>query len=552
MSLQPQPLGEIPELTAHIAHAAFPKASVVMWLRDEFGRLYDDEDFRARFSTRGRPALPPWRLALVTVLQFMEHLSDRQAAEMLRARIDWKYALSLELDDPGFHFSVLAEFRARLVQGRQEALLLDKMLERFKVHGLVKARGKQRTDSTHVLAAVRDLHLCELVGETMRAALNDLAVVAPDWLQSIVAPEWYKRYGHRVEDYRLPHGVPNLERYAVEVGEDGFALLDALEAQGAPQGAREVPMVATLRKMWSLHFIRQNGRVVWRAPKTLPPVGERLQSPYDPEMHYSTKRNLEWSGYKVHFTESCDQDTVHLITHVHTTPAMAYDGSSTAVIHQKLADKGLAPAEHDVDSAYVDAELLVTSQRDHGIQLMGPIRQSSSWQTRMGQGYDLPHFQVDWEREQVTCPQGKTSVSWQPTKRRDAQGEPPRIAARFGRADCGPCVARSLCTPAKEARRAVYLHLRDEYEALRAARIRMHDPVWKVQYQVRAGIEGTLSQGVRAFGVRRSRYVGLAKTGLHEVLAATGINALRVADWLRSKPRAKTRVSPFVGLGAVT
>lgn len=415
MSLLPQPLGEIPELTARIARAAFPKGSVVMRLRDEFGRLYDDEDFRTLFSTRGRPALPPWRLALVTVLQFMEHLSDRQAAEMLRARIDWKYALSLELDDPGFHFSV----------------------------------------------------------------------------------------------------------------------------------------VATLRKVWSLHFIRQDSRVVWRAPKTLPPVGERLQSPYDPEMHYSTKRNLEWSGYKVHFTESCDQDTVHLITHVHTTPAMAYDGSSTAVIHQKLADKGLAPAEHYVDSAYVDAELLVTSQRDHGIQLMGPIRQSSSWQTRMGQGYDLPHFQVDWEREQVTCPQGKTSVSWQQTKRRDAQGEPPRIAVRFGRADCGPCVARSLCTPAKEARRAVYLHLRDEYEALRAARMRMHDPVWKVQYQVRAGIEGTLSQGVRAFGVRRSRYVGLAKTGLHEVLAATGINALRVADWLRSKPRAKTRVSPFVALGAV-
>ena len=167
MSLHPTPIGEIPAETVRIARAAFPKGSLVTRLRDEFSVIYQDEDFGRLYPDRGQPALAPWRLALVMVLQFLENLSDRQAADAVRARIDWKYALGLELTDPGFHFSVLTEFRARLVAGNAEYLLLDRMLERFKTRSLVKARGKQRTDSTHVLAAVHDLHLLELVGETM-------------------------------------------------------------------------------------------------------------------------------------------------------------------------------------------------------------------------------------------------------------------------------------------------------------------------------------------------------------------------------------------------
>lgn len=154
MSLHQQAIGDIPAETVRIAHAAFPKGTVVMGLRDEFSTLYRDADFAALYPTRGQPALAPWRLALVTVFQFLEHLSDRQAADAVRARIDWKYALGLELADPGFHFSGLAEFRQRLVAGGAEHLLLDRMLDHFKARGLVKARGKQRTDSTHVLGAV--------------------------------------------------------------------------------------------------------------------------------------------------------------------------------------------------------------------------------------------------------------------------------------------------------------------------------------------------------------------------------------------------------------
>jgi transposase len=550
MSLHPEPIGEIPTETARVACAAFPGGTVTTRLRDEFATLYEDADFRTLYPSRGQPGLAPWRLALVTVFQFLEHLSDRQAADAVRGRIDWKYALGLELTDPGFHFSVLAEFRARLVAGKAEHLLLDKMLERFKARGLVRARGKQRTDSTHVLAAVHDLHLLELVAETLRATLDDLAAVVPDWLRKVAQPAWFKRYGRRVEDYRLPKRQDEREALAIEIGLDGFALLDALDAPNAPAAARQEPMVGTLRDVWRIHYAREeNGPPRWRAGAELPPVGERLQSPYDPEAHYSTKRQMEWSGYKVHVTETCDADAAHLVTHVMTCPAMQPDMASTAGIHKCLSDKGLLPAEHFVDAGYVDAALLVDSQRDHGVSLEGPVRAVAKRQNEAEQAYEQRHFAIDWERQQVTCPQGKTSVTWRAGL--DDVGAP-RICAIFSRTDCGACAVRTLCTSAKEARRSIYFHPRPEYEALNKARARMNDPAWKERYHVRAGIEGTLSQGVRAFGMRRSRYIGLAKTGLQQVCTAAALNASRVVHWLAGTPRAKTRVTRFAALAQAT
>jgi transposase len=546
MSLHPEPIGEVPVETARVARAAFPRGTVITRLRDEFTSLYEDTDFRTLYPARGQPGLPPWRLALVTVFQFLEHLSDRQAADAVRGRIDWKYALGLELTDPGFHFSVLAEFRARLVAGKAEHLLLDSMLERFKARDLVKARGKQRTDSTHILAAVHDLHLLELVAETLRATLDDLAAVVPDWLRKVAHPVWFKRYGRRIEDYRLPKPRNEREALALEIGRDGFTLLDALAAPDAPVAARQQPMVGTLRDVWRIHYAREgDGPPRWRAGAELPPVGERLQSPYDPEAHYSTKRQMEWSGYKVHVTETCDAHAAHLITHVMTCPAMPPDMASTAEIHQCLADKGLLPAEHFVDAGYVDAALLVGSQRDHGVSLEGPVRAVAKRPNEAEQAYEQRHFAIDWERQQVICPQGKASVTWRAGL--DDAGAP-RICAVFSRSDCGACAVRVLCTSAKEARRSVYFHPRPEYEALNKARARMDNPAWKERYHVRAGIEGTLSQGVRAFGMRRSRYIGLAKTGLQQVCIATALNVSRIAHWLAEAPRAKTRVTRFAAL----
>jgi transposase len=193
MSLHPHIIAPVPEHTARVARAAFPKGHPSLTFRDALGTIFQDEDFRAFFPVRGQPGLPPWRLALVTIMPFREHLADRQAAEAVRARIDWKYLLGLELTDPGFDFSVLSAFRDRLLAGSAEALLLDKLLERCRALGWLKARGQQRTDSTHVLAAVRVLNRLELVAETLRAALNALATVAPAWLQAVSPLAWYER-----------------------------------------------------------------------------------------------------------------------------------------------------------------------------------------------------------------------------------------------------------------------------------------------------------------------------------------------------------------------
>jgi len=256
MSLHPQPIGPIPEQTARVAHAAFPKGHPYLTFRDALGTIFQDEDFTALFPAWGYPGLPPWRLALVTLMQFREHLADRQAAEAVRARIDWKYLLGLDLTDPGFDFSVLSEFRDRLLAGSAEALLLEKLLERCRTMGLLKARGQQRTDSTHVLAAIRVMNRLELVAETLRATLNELATVAPAWLQAMAPLAWYERYGKRIEDTRLPQGQASRDAYAQIVGEDGFALLDALEAPETPAHLRELPVMTALRQTWQRHYDR--------------------------------------------------------------------------------------------------------------------------------------------------------------------------------------------------------------------------------------------------------------------------------------------------------
>src|SRR3954454_24181199 len=191
MSLRPQPTASIPEETQRVAHAAFPKGTLCLRIAEELGPLYGDAQFAALFPARGQPAASPARLATVSVLQYVEGLSDRQAADAVRGRIDWKYALGLELTDPGFDHTVLSEFRCRLINGQAEQQLLDSILERCRELELIRPRGRQRTDSTHVLAAVRVLNRLERVGETIRAALNDLAVMAPDWLQALAPPEWY-------------------------------------------------------------------------------------------------------------------------------------------------------------------------------------------------------------------------------------------------------------------------------------------------------------------------------------------------------------------------
>ena len=259
MSLRPQLLSPVPDETARVARAAFGNTNTYLTLRDQLGTIFTDDDFAAFYPARGRPVEAPWRLALVTVWQFVENLSDRQAADAVRGRIDWKYALSLELTDPGFDYSVLSEFRTRLVTGSAEQRLLDAVLDCCRERGWLKARGRQRTDSTQVLARVRAVNRLECVAETLRNALNSLAVVAPAWLRAHSPAEWPERYGRRRDDSRLPAGQEERRVYARQVGEDGHALLAAVAAPEAPAWLQEVPAVQTLRRVWVQQFYVEAG-----------------------------------------------------------------------------------------------------------------------------------------------------------------------------------------------------------------------------------------------------------------------------------------------------
>ena len=250
MSLQPQTTDPVPDETQRVARAAFPKGNRYMRMRDELGEVYTDGLFAELFPRRGQPAKSPGRLAWVTVLQFAEGLSDRQAAEAVRGRIDWKYVLGLELTDPGFDYSVLSEFRERLVTGQTESALLDELLTRLQQRGLLKARGQQRTDSTHILAAVRQLNRVEIVGETLRRALNELAALVPDWLKVLAPPDWFTRYGRRFEQMRLPKERAERERLLETIGRDGLALLEAVRTAPQAKQLQQLAGVEFLRRMW--------------------------------------------------------------------------------------------------------------------------------------------------------------------------------------------------------------------------------------------------------------------------------------------------------------
>src|SRR5262249_10786228 len=238
--------------------------TVYLALRDELGTLFADEDFTALYPTRGQPAEAPWRLALVTIFQFVENLSDRQAADALRARIDWKYALGLELIDPGFDSSVLCEFRSRLLAGSSEQRLLDAVPYRCRERGWLKARGRQRTDSTHVLARVRVTNRLVCAQEALRHALNVLAVAAPAWLLANSDAAWAERYCRRCDESRVPAGQEQRLSLARQVREDGRALLAAIDAPGAPHWLGGLPAVLTLRLLWLQQFYQQGQQLRWR------------------------------------------------------------------------------------------------------------------------------------------------------------------------------------------------------------------------------------------------------------------------------------------------
>jgi transposase len=544
MSMHPHPIPAIPEETARVARAILPQGNVYLQMRDELGTLYQDEDFRDLFPSRGQPAAAPWRLALVTLMQYAEGLTDRQAADAVRTRIDWKYVLSLELTDSGFDFSVLSEFRGRLLAHGAERRLFDRLLEQFRARGWIKARGKQRTDSTHVLAAIRTLRRLECVGETMRHALNVLAEVAPAWLLEHMDSEWVDRYEKRFSDFRLPKNTKARVALAETIGADGRWLLESVYAETSLPWLAALEAIQTLRRVWIQHYHAREQGTAWRADDELPPSALLITSPSDIEARYSRKKSTAWTGYKVHFTETCEDNEPHFIVAVMTTDATTADGSVLEELHADEAAHELLPHQHLVDTGYVDADVLAGSQMRYQVDLVGPVIPDTSWASIAADRFEHSDFLIDWQAKQVVCPAGQTSRDWGHIP--DRHGKP-GLRVRFPLLACRACSLHDRCTQTE----AYVLILRPDeqtYTALQKARKRQETPEFRVLYAKRAGIEGTVAQAVRTCEMRRARYIGSKKLRLQAFFTATAINMLRACAWLADGTHASPPVSRFARL----
>ncbi len=566
MSMRPQPWPEPSEEIAAAVRAMYSGREVPLpvAIRDQLGELFTDEAFGAGFAARGKPGWSPGRLALVTVLQMSENLTDRQAAEAAREKISWKYALGMTLSDPGFDASILSEFRARLIAHSLEERVLDVLLARLGELGLVKAGGKQRTDSTHVLAAVRDLNRLELAGESVRAAAEALAVAAPGWLPTVIdLGDWTKRYGARVDSWRLPTSQVKRKRLAETYGNDAVTLLRAVYAPEAPDWLQELPAVEVLRRVlvqnYSIRTDTHGREVITRREADtdgLPPGRVRISSPYDTDTRWAAKgEDLVWNGYKVHLSETCHTtDTAeirgrtpqptppevpNLITNVATTDATVPDVAMTDPIHQMLEGRGLLPEQHYLDSGYPSAALMTRSRTEFGVELITPLLSDQSPQARADAGYDRASFSIDFDHQQATCPQGHTSSSWNPVTQRDTD----TIVISFSATTCGPCPVREQCTTSRTRRRQLTVHPRDIHTAQRQARALQDTKPWQDTYALRAGIEGTIHQAVTVCDIRHARYRGLRKVHLQHIFSAVALNLIRLNAYWNAHPMDRTRTS---------
>ncbi len=457
MSLRPRPGEQVPPLTAQITRASNPGGTTAIWVRDRHDGLWCDEDFADWYPRDGRPSLSPAQLATVCVLQFLLSLSDRQAAEAVRCRIDFKYALALELDDPGFHHSVLSDFRERLAEGDRADQLLDLALVRLKDAGLVRERTTQRTDSTHVLAAVRDLTRLELVTEAVRSALEEVAGISPHLLDELVDEDWGLRYGRPV---RLGKNPTKPMTRILATGRDAVRLLEHLHRRGA--SLMPGPRVQVLRQIMVQNYHRDAaGHLRWRTAEKeggagLPPSSRAIVSPYGTSARDARHGHIiSWKGFAAHLTETCAPEGPNVITDVATTAATTHDSQPVPGIHTRLSHRGLLPTEHLVDAGYTSLPHLEHASREHQVTVSGPLKSNPTHQHRRGEGFARDDFHIDFDRQQVTCPQGQVSQGWHGPYPTSSPTAAPLIVARFAKSQCQPCPARAQCTTSRESHRIV-------------------------------------------------------------------------------------------------
>jgi transposase len=524
MSLQWQLSREVPADIAEIGQRLLPKDNLYRQIGDRFNELFPEESvFDAFHDTAGRGVIPRLLLALVTVLQMMERVPDRTAADFVVSRLDWKYALHLPLGFTGFHFTNLNHWRALLEKKQDERVFFDELVHKLQAAGLIKNRGKMRTDSTHILAVVQRLGQMELVSETVRLALRATTEVASDWVEQTVPGDLQERYSERQREYGLTGD--EVRRKLVLAGTDGFRLLDYVD-QSAPQVVRVLSAIETLRQVLSQQF---------PAGPEQPPTSKRptggdiVESPHEAEARRGTKRRQSWTGYKLQITETCDEDQPRLIVEIEVTGALENDSPELPKVQERLEERGTLPGEQQVDQGYMSGKNLVTSAA-RGVNLMGkPLAD-----TQGPEGFRQGDFQIDESAKRATCPEGQTSKVWAECK--DPAGGPSTIKIRFDATTCQQCACFGKCTSSTKGRS---LTLNPYREALETRRSEAKTEAFLTKLHIRAGIEATISEAVRRYGLRSARYRGRARLRLQAYFTAVAMNLRRLGRWwAQARPQA--------------
>ena len=334
------------------------------------------------------------------------------------------------------------------------------------------------------------------------------------------------KYERRAFDDRLPQSAAKRDAWVRLMGNDEHHLLAATCAPVAPKWLVQLPALGVLRGVWMQQFYRNDDAARWRTEQQgIPLAWMFISSPHDADAHYARKRSKTWIGYKAHLNETCDDGLPRIITHVHTTSGPVADGDVTMPTHHMLRGKSPVPTQHIVDTGYVDAGLIVEARRDFGIDMVGPARRDRHQPSQASQGFAADAFTIDWEMQRVMCPMGIQSSGWTPAIDNRSTAV---IKVKFSTRDCRSCTSRVDCAGPTATRRLMTLRTRDEYIALRSARQRQDTPEFLKLYALRAGVEATMSQAVRGFGLRQSRYLGQAKTHLQHVATAAAMNLSRL------------------------
>lgn len=519
MSLKDRFPEEIPEETRAAVEPLLPAESVYRLIGQEGDKIVREEEFAPLYSKEGRPGINPVVLTLVTVFQYLEGLTDRRAAEMARLRLDWKYALRQNVNWPGFNFSDLSNFRKRVMRNEQEKMIFEQVINYLQEQGYLKSKGKQRTDATHIIGNVMRLSRLELVWETLRLAVSALISADARWSLYHLPATFVEKHTKRQSQYHLSD--TKVKQEMQQAGGDGYWLLKRVEEQG--NHLVNLPEIETLKRVLEEQFSPPEGDNLPKARPDKDCSGDVIATPHDQDVRYGSKGTRSWHGYKLQVTETAD-DEQSFVTDIDVTSTLETDNQALPDIQQRLEARQLLPAQQYGDQGYVNGGTIETSWQHYQIDLRGYV---SSGNSSKPEGFRLMDFEVNVQQHRAICPAGREAVRWKPASSTHRQRK--RIAYRvwFG-TGCRDCLffTKDFCTTDRRGRA---LDISPYHDTLQARRREMHSQQFADEMQARNAIEGTISELVRAHGIRRSRYRGIAKNRLQAYFTAVAINLKRLA-----------------------